>query len=937
MRKAIKDERVPCPRTMQERPACHPGRYTRHGYRHQPFHRHRRLERISTTSEPAPCRARRGIYYSALQSGPFFALERGWTAVYLGRYHDLQQNQPIDHLAALREQSDRQWKSLAARLRGAGQLLAHDTPLQSSVRAAQIAYLELANRRQQILRTQGFGGSAPSFEQWFDAVTVFNHALRDLATIAISASHAELLLNINDLILCDNAWDMAEHTGQVRAVIAYFVAARRPMNTRSLELTNKALAVSSHAHQSFHGLIHLGLGSEDLKQSAMVLDRLLEIEFEGLVEQLMLSLPGVSPDFDTADWMQTATRVVESSLEPFNVLIENTRAETKILLRASTRSMLFHGGTFIAVLILLPLGLFYSNRIASSLFQEKELADVTLRSIGDGVITTDTDLRIQHINPIAEQLIGLSAGEAVGHPLDEVFRILNRYTREKLPTPVRRCLDSKRVVGLSSDTLLLRHDGTEVIIQDSAAPIRDTRGRIVGAVMVFYDVLHPWTGEHLLSYHATHDPVTALANRWEFERHLHKAVGEARDENAQHALCYLDVDQFKVVNDTCGHAEGDDLLRRLSSHLKGGVPPDAFLARLGGDEFGLLLRDCTLDAAVKTADALREAAVLFRFPCAHGRGVHRVSLSIGVVPITQNSPSPAELLSQADAACYAAKDKGRNRVQVFVPGDREMSVLHGEMRWVTLLQEALEHDGLELHCQEIRPLGSDRQGYCEVLLRMRSEAPGQQPIPPGHFIPAAERYNLMPGLDRWVIEHTLRVLADPRLRALAPNQPLCSINLSGDSLRRHEMIDFIIERLRHHAIPGNRVCFEITETSAIGSLEQAVTFIENLRAQGCHFALDDFGTGLSSFTYLKRLPVDCVKIDGSFIRDLQRDPTDQAMVQAIHVVAQAMGKYTVAEWVEDAETLEMLREIGIDFVQGFHIDKPKPIMGYLSLLTGKPQ
>ncbi|RCX24940.1 EAL domain-containing protein [Thioalbus denitrificans] len=877
------------------------------------------------------------ILYAVLQTGPSFALERGWTSVYMGRPLE-KRTTALEHLERLRQAADLRWQCLLTGLdRTAGPLL-RSAPVRTAYTRLVEARMGLDLMRKRADKALASDGPTLGLDEVFLPISNFNAALWELAQAIYTSTDGGRLLELRDYRLSSLAWRLAEFTGQSRAIVGYFLSAEMPLDNHAHDRLQGTFALAEEALDELTGLEHAGLTETAISRNMQQIGLMMGRGFSSRLEAILGTPPDTVPDGDAETWMSTATTAVNAVVGLSDTLIAATRERSVHTLGGSDRIFIFNGLLLLAVGLLTPLSLVRSRRSATLLFERKELAEVTLRSIGDGVITTDAEMRIEHLNPIAEQLTGWSAREARGQPLDQVFRILNRYTREALPTPVQRCLASRKIVGLSSDTLLLRRDGTEVIIQDSAAPIRDNRGRIVGAVMVFYDVLHPWTGEHLLSYHATHDPVTALANRWEFERHLLQAVGETQDGDAQHALCYLDVDQFKVVNDTCGHAEGDDLLRRLSSHLKGGLPPGAFLARLGGDEFGLLLRDCPLEEAVKTADGLREAAILFRFPCAHGQGVHRVSLSIGVVPVTRDSPSPAELLSQADAACYAAKDKGRNRVQVFVPGDREMSVLHGEMRWVTLLQEALEHDRLELHCQEIRPLAAGRPGYCEVLVRMQGEAPGQQPIPPGHFIPAAERYNLMPGLDRWVIEHTFRVLADPRLRALAPNQPLCSINLSGDSLRRHEMIDFIIDRLRHHAIPGDRVCFEITETSAIGSLEQAVTFIESLRAQGCHFALDDFGTGLSSFTYLKRLPVDCVKIDGSFIRDLQRDPTDQAMVRAIHVVAQAMGKYTVAEWVEDAGTLEMLRGIGIDFVQGFHVDKPKPIAGYLdSLEHGAPE
>src|SRR3989338_2853237 len=400
------------------------------------------------------------------------------------------------------------------------------------------------------------------------------------------------------------------------------------------------------------------------------------------------------------------------------------------------------------------------KKTADAMFHDKELAEVTLHSIGDAVITTDAGARVEYLNPIAETLTGWSTKEAKGRPLSEVFHIITGAPRQPQVNPAEKCLKEDRIVGLENNTVLIARDGTERVIEDSAAPVRDREEKVVGAVMVFYDVPLMRNSTHLLSYHATHDALTGLINRRDFERRLTRLVENAKLGNAQHVLCYLDLDQFKVVNDTCGHIAGDKLLRQLAFQLKDRIRDSDTIARLGGDEFGVLLESCPLDAARRLTDGLIRVVNDFRFVW-EGK-TFEIGVSIGMVRITPESASPVELMSQADSACYAAKEKGRNRVQIYEPGDTELLQRQGEMHWVGRLQKALHEDRFTLFSQPIKPLlnGADHRRYQEVLLRMVDEAGNI--VPPMEFIPAAERYNLMPAIDRWVLRKALAAFAPQR-------------------------------------------------------------------------------------------------------------------------------------------------------------------------------
>lgn len=558
------------------------------------------------------------------------------------------------------------------------------------------------------------------------------------------------------------------------------------------------------------------------------------------------------------------------------------------------------------------------SRFEQALFAEKERALVTLQSIGDAVITTDTHGKVEFLNPVAQELTGWTTEEARGMPLTEVFHIINENTRAEIENPVQMALQGNRIVGLANHTLLIRRDGREFSIEDSAAPIRDRDGGVIGVVLVFHDNTQSHAMAREMSYQASHDALTGLINRREFEHHLSSLSADAIAEHRQHALLYLDLDQFKIINDTCGHAAGDELLRQLTVLLQARVRANDVLARLGGDEFGVLLERCPLAQAQKVAEELIETVKNFHF--CWGDKIFTIGASIGLVAITDTSLDWASLLSHADTACYLAKERGRNRVQAYHADDAELAQRHNEMHWVGRIAKACEEDRFRLYFQPIVPVSTAGMGlpHFEILVRMLDE--DGKLVVPGVFIPAAERYNLMLTLDRWVVSNALNWLA------VHTGTPMvCAINLSGQSMGDERFLAFVIAKIRDTGVAPGNICFEITETAAIANLTRAVHFIGELKALGCRFSLDDFGAGLSSFAYLKNLPVDYLKIDGSFVKDMEHNETSQAMVEAINNIGHTMKIQTIAEFVENQAIFDRLQAIGVDFAQGYLIAKPAPL------------
>ena len=556
------------------------------------------------------------------------------------------------------------------------------------------------------------------------------------------------------------------------------------------------------------------------------------------------------------------------------------------------------------------------------LYNEKELAEITLASIGDGVLTTDAKGVVTYINPVAEILTGWSLDDGLGKDINDIYQVTDEFGISLQEDPVRRCIENAERIEMNQNLSLQNREGRQFPIVHTVSPIFDHDSNIVGSVLVIRDISELKLLESRLVYQASHDPLTGLVNRHEFEVRVEHAITTAATENKRHVLMYLDLDQFKVVNDTCGHIAGDELLKQISTQLHNILRDTDILARLGGDEFGVLLEGCPIEKGENIAENLRQKVRDYRFIWQDK--TFEIGVSIGLVAITIDSGSLTDALSAADSACYVAKDLGRNRSHIYLESDDILAARHGEMRWVQRINEAISENRFVLYAQKIEALSNNGGPlHFETLVRML-DSDGAI-IPPGAFIPAAERYDLMTNIDRWVISNTLMKL-DEVLEEDPGREFICAINISGQSLCDDDFLDFAIQKINLSKVNADSICFEITETAAISNLNQATHIINTLREFGCRFSLDDFGSGLSSFAYLKNMRVNYLKIDGVFVRDITEDPVSSAMVEAINKVGHVMELETIGEFVENTTIRNYLRGIGVDFAQGYGIQKPIPFM-----------
>jgi diguanylate cyclase (GGDEF)-like protein/PAS domain S-box-containing protein len=563
----------------------------------------------------------------------------------------------------------------------------------------------------------------------------------------------------------------------------------------------------------------------------------------------------------------------------------------------------------------------HRRELADELAQQHELMQVTLQSIGDAVITTDAKGITQWLNPVAEKLTAWSLQEAIGTPISSVFNTIIEDTRIPTKNPVIRCLEQGKLVDSTEQQVLVSRKGDEYAIEDSASPILSKDGDLLGVVLVFRDVSEQRRLNKEMNYKATHDGLTGLINRVEFEARFRHLLGKAREGDLQHALMFIDLDQFKIVNDTCGHAIGDELLQQVARILGETVRDNDTLARLGGDEFCIILESCTIEQGQQVGQKICDILEDFRF--IHGEHRFRIGSSIGLVAIDDSWDDISSILQAADTACYTAKDAGKNRVHTWFDSDAATQARHSEKQWTTRIEKALDEDRFVLHAQLLSKLNSQKSGiYAEVLVRMLNT--DGSIIMPGEFLPAAERFQLAMRIDRWVLRNAI-----DWLKGRGANDPeidMLFINLSGQSVGDRS---FHMQACEIFSKAGKsiceKICVEITETAAITNIADASSFISQLNELGVTVALDDFGAGAASFGYLKHLNIDILKIDGQFIRDLLDDPLDDVAVRFFIEVARVMNLQTVAEFVDRSEVLSRIKELGIDYAQGFLLHKPEPI------------
>jgi diguanylate cyclase (GGDEF)-like protein/PAS domain S-box-containing protein len=546
---------------------------------------------------------------------------------------------------------------------------------------------------------------------------------------------------------------------------------------------------------------------------------------------------------------------------------------------------------------------------------------LALNSLAEAIIATDDRGRITYMNPAAERLTGADALQAAGKLLEEIVSLVDESDRRLMSDPVHQALTSGAPVTLGRRALLLsRSTASERSIELSASPVRNEAKEIVGAAVLLHDVTELRGLARQMSYQATHDALTGLVNRREFERRLEEAIESGHRGDSQHVLCYLDLDRFKLVNDTSGHLAGDSMLREVAKLLRDAVRDSDTVARLGGDEFGMLLIGCPLEKARQIADDVCRSVGDYRF--VWKERIFNIGVSVGLVEISRESGTLEELIAAADTACYVAKKQGTGRVAVYSARDEAHARHTGEIQWLQRLQGALKENRFQLYHQIIVPAHGNEGGPAmEVLIRLRDE--NGQELPPAEFMRAAERYRLMGLVDRWVVQTTFAALGRGAI-AVQPDRSV-AINISGQTLGDVQFLEFVVECLDSTGVAPAQICFEITESAVVANLEHARRFVGVLHGMGCQFALDDFGSGVGSFSNLKNLPLDYLKIDGSFIRNLARDTVNQAMVTAMIKLARTLNFQVIAEQVEDTASVEAARRMGVDYLQGYAIGRPQPL------------
>ncbi|PIE60733.1 MAG: GGDEF domain-containing protein [Desulfobulbus propionicus] len=563
------------------------------------------------------------------------------------------------------------------------------------------------------------------------------------------------------------------------------------------------------------------------------------------------------------------------------------------------------------------------QQLSAELSSEKQRAEVTLQAISDGVLRTDEKGVLVYLNSAAERLIGHSFYQVNGKAISEILTLIEDQTGLEVESALYKTIHTKEPASCRGSCSLLSHDNRTIAVDEQAMPLIDHSGKVTGAVLCLSDVTLFRKQLKQRSWEASHDALTGLLNRREFDKRVAEAIERAQVEEKSGMLCFMDIDGFKIVNDTCGHAAGDDLLVQLSQIINAQVRTRDSLARLGGDEFGLLLDGCDEERGQIIASNILSSVKDFHF--LYDGKIHTVGISIGMTSFSSRSCTAGEVLREADSACYWAKESGRHRLCIFQDNKEYLQARRDEVSWVERIKSALEEDRFTLYYQTYQPLNNrtDLRQHLEILLRMVSR--DGEIISPGRFLPAAERYNVMPQIDQWVINKVFSEFHNIRTDE-AHAGIMVNINLSGASINGQELYDFIKEKIAEHNIDTASVCFEITETVAVRNLHAAIDFINKCKEIGIQFAIDDFGTGANFFSYLKNLPVDYLKIDGSFVKNIEQDEVDRAMTETINRIGHLLGKKTIAEFAENKAIIEILGDIGVDFAQGFGVCKPMPLI-----------
>lgn len=590
--------------------------------------------------------------------------------------------------------------------------------------------------------------------------------------------------------------------------------------------------------------------------------------------------------------------------------------EQGMWVEAQSASVEFHG---MPAILTIARDVSYRKSLEVSLSRSRRQAQYTLESISEGVITTDNEGKVDYLNRAAEAMTGVDRDAALGQPIAELFTLIDEADRRQLGDPVERCLAMRRRVNMGRRALLVGSTAEhEYSVELTASPIRGPGNSISGTVVVIHDVSEIRGLTRQMSYQATHDPLTGLINRREFERRVQEALDAAHADESTHMLFYMDLDRFKAVNDSCGHLAGDNLLREIAALIKDQVRDSDFVGRLGGDEFGTLLVGCPIDKARQIATDICNAVSDYRF--VWKEKIFNIGISIGLVEITHASGNLQDTISAADSACYVAKQRGRGQVHVYSARDEAIARERGDIQWLRQLQAALHEDKFELAVQPIiATAGNAVSGPAvEVLLRL-PDAHGRT-ANSAEFLRPAERYQLMPQIDRWVVNAILNAVSNGQIKV--PEGRNCMVNISTQTLSDEGFLGFVVEALDRSGVAPGSICFELNEAAITTDLQFVRRFIEVLHGIGCEFALDDFGSGLGSFSSLKRLPVDYLKIDGTYTRNLSEDDINQEMVTAMIKLARTMEFRIVAEQVEQQQDFDWLRDVGVDFVQGNFVEPP---------------